>query len=282
MSTNIKEFHKKLHIPVVPTDGGIFYPETDGEPMAASDRHRKEMTRTLDSFEVHFQAKPDAYVSGDIFMYYVKGEPDAVVAPDILISFGLDKKDRPTYKVWEEGKVPEFVMEFASEKTHDKDLTIKKDTYASLGIRDYFLFDVQHLYLPVPLMGFSLVDDRYVRVSEGSVGGGLHAASLNLDFHVREDGLGIYDPVAGKWLQTAAEIQAARADREAAARQEEASRADQETSRADREAAARQEEAARADREAAARQEEAVRADSAEAEAAQLREQLARLQTQRS
>ncbi len=259
MSTNIKEFRKKNRIPVVPTDGGIFYPETDGEPMAASDRHRKEMTRTLDSFEAHFQPKPDVYVSGDIFMYYVKGEPDAVIAPDILISFGLDKKDRPTYKVWEEGKVPEFVMEFASEKTYDKDLTIKKATYASLGIRDYFLFDVQHLYLPVPLMGFSLVDGRYVRISEDSVGGGLHAASLNLDFHVRDEGLGIYDPVAGKWLQTAAEIEAARADWEA--------------SRADRETAARQQEAARADREAS-------RADSAEAEAAQLREQLARLQTQ--
>lgn len=238
MSTNIKEFRKELNIPVVPTDGGIFYPETDGEPMAASDRHRKEMTRTLDAFEAHFQSKPDVYVSGDIFMYYVKGEPDAVIAPDILISFGLDKKDRPTYKVWEEGKVPEFVMEFASEKTYDKDLTIKKDTYASLGIRDYFLFDVQHLYLPAPLMGFSLVDGRYVRISEDSVDGGLHAASLNLDFHVRKDGLGIYDPVAGKWLQTAAEIEAARADRETS------------------------------------------RADSAEAEAAQLREQLARLQTQ--
>ena len=282
MSTNINEFHKKLHILVVPTDGGIFYPETDGEPMAASDSHRKEMTRTLDAFEAHFQPKPDAYISGDIFMYYVKGEPDAVIAPDILISFGLDKKNRPTYKVWEEGKVPEFVMEFASEKTYDKDLTIKKDTYASLGILDYFLFDVQHLYLPVPLMGFRLVEGRYVPISEASVGGGLHAASLNLDFHVREEGLGIYDPVSGKWLQT-------RAEREAAARQQEAARADreaaarqQEAVRADRLAAVRQEEAARADRLAAARQEETARADSAEAEAAKLREQLARLQTQQS
>ena len=67
-------------------------------------------------------------------------------------------------------------MEFSSEKTYDKDLTIKKDPYASLGIADYFLFDVQHLYLPVPLMGFSLVDGRSVSVSEDSVGG-LHAAS---------------------------------------------------------------------------------------------------------
>ena len=54
MSTNIKEFRKKLHTPVVPTDGGIFYPETDGEPMAASDPHRKEMVRTLDIFEAAF------------------------------------------------------------------------------------------------------------------------------------------------------------------------------------------------------------------------------------
>ena len=259
MSTNIKEFHKKLDIPVVPTDGGIFYPETDGEPMAATDRHRKEMMRTLYTFDGHFQPKLDVYVSGDIFMYYVKGEPGAVISPDVLISFGLDKKDRRTYKVWEEGKVPEFVMEFSSAKTYDNDLTIKKETYESLGIADYFLFDVEHLYLPAPLMGFSLVDGRYMRISESSVDGGLHAASLNLDFHVREEGLGIYDPVAGKWLQTPTEIQAARADREAA--------------RADREADARQEEAARAENAEA-------RAENAEAEAAQLREQLARLKTQ--
>ena len=256
MSTNIEEFDKKTHIPAVPTDGGIYYPETDGEPMAVTDSHRKEMMRTLNTFDAHFQTKQDVYVSGDIFMYYVKGEPGAVISPDVLISFGLDKKKRPTYKVWEEGKVPEFVMEFSSEKTYDNDLTIKKDTYASLGIADYFLFDIQHLYLPVSLMGFSLVDGRYVPISEDSVSGGLHAASLNLDFHVREDGLGIYDPVTGQWLQTLAEREAARADREA--------------DRADREAA-------RADREAAARQEEAARAESAEAEAAQLREQLARL-----
>ena len=273
MSTNIKEFRKKLHIPDVLTDDGVYYPDSDDEPMAVTDRHRKEMMRTLNTFDAHFQTKQDVYVSGDIFMYYVKGEPGAVISPDVLISFGLDKKERPTYKVWEEGKVPEFVMEFSSEKTYDNDLTIKKDTYASLGIADYFLFDIQHLYLPVSLMGFSLVDGRYVPISADSVSGGLHAASLNLDFHVREDGLGIYDPVTGKWLQTRAEREADRADREAAARQEEAARAD-------REAAVRQEEAARADREAARADSAEARADSAEAEAAQLREQLERLQTQ--
>ena len=273
MSTNIEEFDKNPHIPAVPTDGGIFYPETDGEPMAATDRHRDEMTRTLDTFDVHFQPKLDVYVSGDIFMYYVKGEPGAVISPDVLISFGLDKKKRPTYKVWEEGKVPEFVMEFSSEKTYDNDLTIKKDTYASLGIADYFLFDIQHLYLPVSLMGFSLVDGRYVPISEDSVSGGLHAASLNLDFHVREDGLGIYDPVTEKWLQTRAEREADRADREAAARQQEVARAEREADRAEREADRADREADRADR-------EADRAKNAEAEAAQLREQLARLKTQ--
>ena len=244
-------------ISAVPADTPIFYPDTDGKPMAASDRHRRILFRTIETLEAHYAQQPDVYVSGDILMYYVEGDPHQVISPDVLVSFGLEKKDRLTYLVWVEGKLPDFVMEFSSKTTYDTDLGPKKDRYASLGIQDYFLYDALGLYLPTPLMGFTLVDGEYDRISDDE-DGGLHSDALSLDFHVDDVGLGIYDPVAGAWLQTPAESAEARAEQLE-------TRAEQLEVRANT---------------AEARTEQLeARAEAAETEVAQLREQLERLQT---
>ena len=251
---------KENDIPSAPTDASMLYPEEDGKPMAASDRHRERLIRTLHILAAYFKEKnPGAYVSGDILMYYVEGNPRRVVSPDVLVTFGIGQKSRRTYRVWEEGKVPDFVMEFSSKSTYRNDLAEKLTLYASLGIPNYFLYDAEGLYLPSPLMGFRLVDGVYVPISSGA-DGGLHAPALGLDFHVSDAGLNIYDPVTGEWLRTPVESALARAAAE--------------TARAEREAVARQMETARAEREAVARQ-------SAETEVARLREELDRLQAEK-
>ena len=219
-------YPKQPRIPYAPTEETDLYPDTDGEPMAASDLHRHQLTRTLQTFETHFAAHPEVYISGDILMYYEKGVPQRVVSPDVLIVFGIGQGLRRTYKVWEEGKTPDFVMEFSSESTYENDLTGKRSLYASLGIQDYFLYDAEGLYLPSPLMGFQLVEGMYVEVPVGA-DGGLHSGVLGLEFHVRDEGLGIYDPVRNEWLQTraeAAETRAAQAEAEAAELREQLAR----------------------------------------------------------
>ncbi len=240
----------------VPTDTPIYYPDTDGKPMAASDLHRDILNCTLETLKAHYAQRPDVYVSGDILMYYVKGVPHRVVAPDVLVSFGLDKKRRNTYLVWVEGKLPDFVMEFSSKTTYAEDLGKKMDLYASLGIQDYFLYDAEGLFLASQLMGWTLVDGVYVPVSEHA-DGGLHSDVLSLDFHVDDEGLVLYDPVAGAWLQTPTEAAEARAEQEA-------TRAEQEATRAEQEAARAEQEATRAEQEAARAEQEATRAENAE------------------
>ena len=174
-------------------------------------------------------------------------------------------------------------MEFSSESTYQNDLSGKHALYTELGIQDYFLYDAEGLYLPSPLMGFQLVNGVYVEVPVGIVGG-LHSPVLGLDFHVRDEGLGIYDPVVREWLQTPAETAETRAEQETVARQTAETRAEQEAvarqtaeTRAEQEAVARQTAETRAEQEAVARQTAETRAEHAEAEAAELREQLARL-----
>lgn len=249
----------------VPTDD--LYPEEDGEPMAASDLHRDQLIWTIEALKTHFSDDPSVYVSGDILMYYVEGAPEFSISPDVLVSFGIGMKLRRNYLVWKEGKAPDFVMEFSSKNTWTKDLTDKKDIYASLNIQDYILYDAEGLYLPSQLMGYELVDGNYKEITPDAEGG-IHSSSLNLDFHIREEELGIFDPETGEWVKTRAEEEAARADEEAAARREETTRA--ETAEARAETAE-----ARAQQEANARQQ-------AEAEIAQLREQLTRLQARSS
>ena len=201
-----------LKIPYAPTDTTDLYPETDGQPMAASDLHREILTWLLQSLAAHLASKSDAYVSGDILTYYTEGDPRSVVAPDVLVAFGIGQKRRLTYKVWEEGKAPDFVMEFSSKSTYQTDLTHKVDLYAALGIPDYLLYDAEALYLPAPLMGFQLVEGVYVPI-EANAAGGIHSAVLGLDFHVAADGrLAVYEPGTDRWLQTPAESAEARAE----------------------------------------------------------------------
>ena len=197
-------------IPYAPTETEL-YPETDGKPMAVSDMHRRILTRIIQTLENHFSQRPEVYVSGDILMYYVEGQPQRVVAPDALVTFGMGQKPRLTYKVWEEGKVPDFVMEMSSKTTYRNDLGEKRDLYASLGIRDYVLYDAEGLYLPTPLMGFTLVDGSYVAISPNA-DGGIYSEVLGLEFRLRDMDCGIYDPVSEVWLQTPAEVAEARAE----------------------------------------------------------------------
>ena len=257
-------YTNQRNMPYAPTDTSDLYPETDGEPMAASDLHLEILIWLLQALRAYFSERPEVYVSGDILTYYVEGNPRAVCAPDVLITFGIGQKQRRIYKVWEEGKVPDFVMEFSSKTTYQNDLTDKMELYAALGIPNYLLYDAEALYLPSPLMGFQLVKGVYVPILPG-VDGGIHSDVLGLDFHIRDRRLAVYDPVAEQWLQTPAEHHAARA-------------ADAETRAADAETRAADAETRAADAETRAAQETITR-QKAEAELERLREQLARLQT---
>ncbi len=206
----MQNYTNQPKIPYAPTETEL-YPETDGKPMAVSDMHRRILTRIIQTLENHFTQRPEVYVSGDILMYYMEGQPQKVVSPDVLVTFGIGQKPRLTYKVWEEGKIPNFVMEMSSKTTYQKDLGEKMTLYASLGIRDYVLYDAEGLYLPTPLMGFTLADGSYVEMSSNA-DAGIYSEALGLEFRVRDMDCGIYDPVSEAWLQTAAEAAEARAE----------------------------------------------------------------------
>ncbi|RKU29672.1 hypothetical protein C6497_05900 [Candidatus Poribacteria bacterium] len=219
-------------IPFAPTETADLYPESDGKPMAETDLHIQWIIWLRQVLEGYFRQTPDVYLSGNIMMYDIEGPLRTAVSPDILVSFGIGKKARRTYKVWEEGKPPDFVMEFSSKRSYQNDLEGKVAHYAEMGIPEYFLYDVDRRYLPTPLMGFRLVEDAYIEVDPDD-DGGLYSEILNLNFHLLDDGIGVYAPDEGVWLQSPADAAIVRAEHAE-------TRAEQAETRAELEAEARQ------------------------------------------
>lgn len=258
----------------------VYYPDTDGQPMAESDFQRIPLSYAVEALDLYFEDRPDVYVSGNIFMYYQEGDPTANVAPDVLVVFGVPKRERRSYKLWEEGgKGPDFVLEITSETTRVKDQGVKFGLYAALGVREYFQYDPTGDYLSPPLQGWRLVGDRYAALPTQALNGTLSVVSDVLGLEARAELLRrefrFYDPKTGQRLLSRKESERARLAAEA--------RAAQEATRAAQEAAARREaeeqaarEAARADQEAAARREAEERAAALAAELARLRAELDR------
>lgn len=139
----------------------IFYPETDGKPMAETDLHRNLMVRLINLLQ-RFFAGQQVYVSGNLLLYYEKGNRYKSVAPDCLVAFGLEQRDRRIYQTWVEGKVPEAVFEVSSKTTQQEDLGKKMRLYADLGIQEYFIYDPTGDYLEPPLVAFELHGGGYL------------------------------------------------------------------------------------------------------------------------
>ena len=238
------------------------YPESDGQPMAETELHRDLMIDSILTLKARFKDIPAVCVSGNMLMYYVPRDARKSVAPDVFVTFGVERKQRRIYKIWEEGKPPDFVLEFSSGSTFKNDLGAKKTLYAEvLGVREYFLYDAERRHLPTPLMGFRLVGTTYVPIRP-EADGKVFAETLGLFLGLRDDGFGFYDAVAGRWLETPMDEAAERAE-------EAATRADQAEAAAERAMLSQQRAEASTQEEAAARQRAEANAEQAIAAAAQ-------------
>ncbi len=204
---------RPLRVPPAP----VYYPESNGEPMAETDVHRDLMVYLIEALKDYYRDDPQVYVAGTLLLYYKEGDPTASVAPDVLVVFGIPKRQRRVYKVWEEDKGPDVVFELTSQSTRWKDMGTKKGLYALLGVKEYYLFDPLGEYLVPPLQGYTLADGDY-RLMKGR-----SLVSDVLGLELREEGgwLRLYDPETGKKLLTPLEAQAAHRQEAAARRQAE-------------------------------------------------------------
>lgn len=201
----------------------IEYPDSDGLPMAESDFQREYLIYAVEALRDHFRDRDDVYVSGNLFIYYEEGNPKAVVAPDVFVVIGASNHDRPSYKLWNEPKGPDFVLEITSKSTRGEDQGAKRGIYAYLGVREYWQYDPTGDYLDPPLQGLQLVERNYwpLRAAAPVPGGfSLHSEVLGLDLRLEEGVLRFHDPRTGRKLLSYREAEQARLATEANAARE--------------------------------------------------------------
>ena len=199
-----------------PVMAEVFYPESDGQPMAETDVHRDLMIDLIAMLREYFRDDPHVYISGNLFLYYEEGNPRRVVAPDVFVVKGVPGGRRRIYKLWEEGQPPDVVFEVTSPSTRGEDLRTKHELYERLGVTEYFLFDPLDEYLRPPFQGYRLEQDRYVALRPAA-DGSLWSTVLGLELHPRGEHLRLFDPEDQRWLPLPEEQQAARQEAEARA-----------------------------------------------------------------
>ncbi len=171
----------------LPTGAPVAYPESDGQPMAETDLHRDEMMDLINGLKDRYRDDPTAYVAGNLFVYIVEGDPSAVFAPDVMVVFGVEKRQRRTYKLWEEKRPPDIVFEVSSRKTWVEDRGNKRDICKEIGVREYVLYDPEADYLVPPLQLLRRVDGSY-RPAEPAADGSLVSDVLGLRMSLGPDG----------------------------------------------------------------------------------------------
>jgi Uma2 family endonuclease len=177
----------------------IEYPSSDGEPLAESYLHLYAILTTLEVIKQYLAGR-QATVLADQFLYYAQGFPKLRVAPDVMVIFDVPPGGRDSYKVWEEGQVPQVVFEMTSQGTQKQDQEQKKNLYEQLGILEYWLLDPKGEWIEEKLRGYRLDGDTYQLIADGI------SQPLGLRVAVEGELLGFYRLDTGEKLLTPTEL----------------------------------------------------------------------------
>ncbi|WP_071453812.1 Uma2 family endonuclease, partial [Gloeomargarita lithophora] len=142
----------------------IIYPSGDGEPVAETYAHMYAMFVTLELLR-QYCAGQSATVLANQFLYYAQGFPKLRVAPDVMVIFNVAPGGRDSYKIWEEGEIPQVIFEMTSAQTQKHDQEYKKELYQALGVLEYWLFDPKGEWIDQQLLGYHLLPDGYAVIA---------------------------------------------------------------------------------------------------------------------
>ena len=120
----------------------IFYPDSDGRPMADNTLQYEWIEKIKGGCEALFADNAEVFVAGDLLWYPVEGKPKVCAAPDVLVVFGRPKGYRGAYIQHEEdGIAPQVVFEILSPGNSAGEMTAKALFYDRYKVEEYYLYD---------------------------------------------------------------------------------------------------------------------------------------------
>jgi Uma2 family endonuclease len=183
-------------------EDGIYYPGSDGKPMAETPVHARCMVLLFQALEDFFRTRPEVYVALNMNWYWEQGNPRARRAPDVMVIPGVGQRDRNSFRSWNEGgSVPAVCFELASLKTWRANLGAVRDDYEAQGVREYFIFDPRVQFLDDALTGYRLRGARYVPLRPDREGA-MESRQLNLRLVPEGEMLRLIDLTSGERVLT--------------------------------------------------------------------------------
>ncbi len=193
---------------LIQTVDEIEYPESDGRPLGETEIHQDWMVRIRDILRLRYRGHR-VYVASNLLLYYEEGDSSKYVVPDDFVVQDCDPHPRRTFKIWEEGRVPDVVFEVTSRASRQEDKTYKPQVYRRLGVKEYFLYDPTAEYLRPPLEGFRLKQAEEIRITPDDTGA-LKCEQLDILLRLEEGKLVMRDGQSGAVLLTGEEAAEAR------------------------------------------------------------------------
>jgi len=238
---------------------GPNFPDGDGDPMPERSSHHIQITDLEFAINRLLTPRKRFYVGSNNFLYYNPENQQDNVAPDVYVALNVADREREKYQTWDEDdRFPDLVFEILSPATRKADVGEKKDLYARLGAREYFVHDPRPRIPKRMTAGWRLVEGRYQPIVP-LPSGGFFSIVLGLEVRVLGRWLRLIDPETNRPLSTPSEEAAARLRAEERARQEAAARRREAAARRVAEERARQEVAARQTADQQAAREMAIR-----------------------
>ena len=185
-----------LYRPVPPVDcDDDGYPYRDSATVE-SDRHDILRSYLGDAMRARYADRAEVCVGCDMGVYFEKGNRAALVAPDLLVAFGVAGRARQSYKVWEEGKIPDLALEVLSESTWRKNVAVKPGLYRDLGVREFWTVDPLGK-LSAPVVGLRLAADGVYEEIPPLPSGGWLSEVLGLELFMDAGEFRFRDPRTG-------------------------------------------------------------------------------------
>ena len=162
---------------------GVYYPDSDGHFLPPYPLQQRPILDVRLALGHHFHGVKDVVLEGNMFFYYEEGNPRANISPDVFVVLNHDLGRRGTYKLWEEGKPPDFALDVVSPESEISNRADQRDLYERLGIGEYFLFQPNIQQQGRRLLGYRLRGNTYEEV-EPEPDDGLLSLALGVDFRV--------------------------------------------------------------------------------------------------